>query len=73
MIMIMELKINVSYSQFRIKNCARGFFCLFSKQKVNELLGREKLKFGKEGKKRRKIETYSIWALRAAENVVCFK
>ena len=44
----MELKINVSYSQFRIKNCARGFFCLFSKQKVNELLGREKLKFGKK-------------------------
>jgi hypothetical protein len=30
------------------KNFACGLFCLFSKQKVNELLGREKLKFGKK-------------------------
>ena len=27
-------------------------FCLFSKQKVNKLLGREKLKFGKKEKKK---------------------
>ena len=41
---------------FRIKTVPVLIFCLFSKQKVNELLGREKLKFGKKKKKEEKLK-----------------
>ena len=39
---------NIPYSLFSLKTMPVDFFCLFSKQKVNELLGREKLKFGEK-------------------------